>query len=501
MNQDNREACELRCSQHDTTGAEVTFILKGNIWTSHGKVFWNIGPVIEALLGSPKSFSLNKWLRRDAAELVETLGGLPGEHLHQSQRARQHHGTALSATDSQEYTISSFGLVRLMVWFVRSRRYERDRVRGVAALRASVAKLLQADQCAIMIPSDSTRIQCQQMTASGVCVHVHEVLSLECGESESPQERFASVLLQASRRQCTSVMSWLVELMHHCAALLDANACSRVYEHDISLAFESTHSSSKRRRMDEDVRHHLLMTAGRAKVSSQTCLQLTAPQTLLNKWLAESLVCYLGACHEVAASGPHTVSIAFDAARFGMPREETIAFFAWLPGACRSLWLPVQVPSALARHSNVALKQAVLRQRRCDLLVKAQCNPHPPTSWLRLLVTTCRDTSRHSTTRHDTSRHLATLCDKKRQFATFYDTGKHSILESVINRHKPSLFVIDCHDTPLVFFCTSAPGADLFRKSNVATLWWRVTSSCSRGFARTLTGVLVLYTCAAGAER
>eukprot|EP00971_Amphidinium_carterae_P020537 404648-Amphidinium_carterae.1 len=38
-----------------------------------------------------------------------------------------------------------------------------------------------------------------------------------------------------------------------------------------------------------------------------------------------------------------------------MPREETIAFAAWLPVAKRSLWLPVQVCSAAIEIESVPI--------------------------------------------------------------------------------------------------------------------------------------------------
>eukprot|EP00971_Amphidinium_carterae_P352029 6492389-Amphidinium_carterae.2 len=274
MSQVARRACELRCARCDATGKDVSFILKGNVWQEQGKVFWNLAPLVDALLGCPKSFILHKWLRRDASELLTALGGLPGEHLRLSQRARLHHGSEGGDSDSQEYTISSYGLLHLFVWFVRSRRYEKDRLRGAAAFRAALSNTHTM--------SASHRDRC-------VCVHVRDLLSLEGDETESPQDMLSHVLVQASRQKCLAVSAWVVELCHHLCALLDTNACESKYEHSLALAFEATHSSGKRRRMDEDVRTHMLVNSGRAKVSSRTCLQLTAPQSLVNKWLSEEL--------------------------------------------------------------------------------------------------------------------------------------------------------------------------------------------------------------------
>eukprot|EP00971_Amphidinium_carterae_P151178 2997558-Amphidinium_carterae.2 len=48
--------------------------------------------------------------------------------------------------------------------------------------------MLTADQCAVMVPSETSRILCPAVTEAGVCVHVHDLLTSVGDGDASPQD-------------------------------------------------------------------------------------------------------------------------------------------------------------------------------------------------------------------------------------------------------------------------------------------------------------------------
>ena len=338
-----REPCELTCAGHDASGAELSFVLKGHIWPQEQTVFWNLLPVV-SVLTQQRNLRLHKWLQRDACVFMEAVGGFDGPHIKQSQRASSASaGVHEDGQATQEYTVSSHGLILLMVIWHSSRRYHKDKVRGAACLELTLKTLLDPDDVGLEFPKLSNRLRCQKdVEASGLCTHLHEVWSSHVQRTAAPQARIASCMLELYSQKCDAASSCFSDMMRAVDGAISNKACSGEYAHDLLLALGM--HGSKRRRLDEDVKAHLISTYGRAKVGSSAQAVVTAPSSTVLRWSAEMLAGYLEAGHRSCQATSAGFSIAFDASRFGVIREETLAFAAWDSTSRLAMWLPIQVP-------------------------------------------------------------------------------------------------------------------------------------------------------------
>ena len=121
---------------------------------------------------------------------------------------------------------------------------------------------------------------------------------------------------------------------------MNQRALAGDYHHDILLCLE--HRDAKRRRLDEDVKSHMVATYGRAKQGWSTQAVVTAPTCTVSRWSAELLCGYMHAAYKHFSEHCESISLVLDASRFGQPREETLAFAIWDCKGAKATWLPVQ---------------------------------------------------------------------------------------------------------------------------------------------------------------
>eukprot|EP00971_Amphidinium_carterae_P271105 5379924-Amphidinium_carterae.1 len=335
-------------------GQQQELVLKANVFQDEG-VWWDLYEPLHYLVQN-KALKIGKVLGKDMHELVTALGGLDGRHVSSSRRASR------NTDSSQEYTVDTYGLLHLLLWFWRKRRYVADQERGKALLEAFLCAALDGDlspQPTVELPLELRTLCQSHVTTDGCCEHISQSIAeaRELLADLPPQhvtvkwvKSLASLVDKCAA--CKPVLDHILfeaSLIVDMAALLGDLASSDVNE---SIRGRQV-QQQKRRRIDEHVRQHLLAsghTRHESSSSSGTRLMLHAGHNVKASWIARKLRQQLEHLWSEGAKSSDLV-IAMDGVRIGRPGEETYCYIAWLPHSKAFCHLPPQCLNGQNHHS------------------------------------------------------------------------------------------------------------------------------------------------------
>ena len=253
----------------------------------------------------------------------------------------------------QETSVSTELLLVLHIFWASTRRSRESKERVEAMLVAFLTKLVPPqlmDKINLQGFLDASAAECDAQTPLGICMHMAG-LHARC-QKQPPQssvhahEKDKYLMLGAMVSQCPAA-----KLVGHAALAALADAVG----HHIDVAgcpdvtkFAALHGAKKRRRVDEDYKHHLTAVAvntGRASTAAAAASARGEAESSSRRWCQQDIETYLARSwlSFQQPSGVH--SITEDGARFGQPAQETQIYAFWAASSNMSAWLPVQATS------------------------------------------------------------------------------------------------------------------------------------------------------------
>eukprot|EP00971_Amphidinium_carterae_P048032 945819-Amphidinium_carterae.2 len=207
--------------------------------------------------GNNKSLKLGKVLSKDLSDAVAGMGGFDGPHLTRSRRASGHTDT------SQEYTASTYGLLRLLLWFSYRRRYHADQQRGKALVTSFLSACLPAEHNPQPSPNFplEMRAQCQvHVSGEGCCEHLMHCIEVAGVPSPDMPPQVITVnwvhALASMESKCAACKAILDCVTQEASSVIDTVALvGDLASEDVKESVRGRQvQHQKRRRIDEHVR-------------------------------------------------------------------------------------------------------------------------------------------------------------------------------------------------------------------------------------------------------
>eukprot|EP00971_Amphidinium_carterae_P171643 3403057-Amphidinium_carterae.1 len=310
----------------NASGERLEIVLKGSVYQDEG-AWWDLYEPLHYLVRN-KTLKIGKLLGHDFSAIVSLLGGLDGAHLSRSRRASN------DPTTSQEYTADTYGLLRFILWFSLERRYVSDKERGRALFDAFLSAAVSPDLCPQ--PSSDLPLELRQLcqvevTALGCCSHLSACIQESRDAAVDNPPQLVSVKwvrsLAALPCKCSAAMRVMEHVLFEASLVIDMVALlGDLASTDVRESLRGREvQQQKRRRIDEDVRQHLLgLGASRHESASAsgTRLRVHVESNVKASWIARKLRQQL---EHLWCQGEKTgdLVISMDGVRIGSPGEET----------------------------------------------------------------------------------------------------------------------------------------------------------------------------------
>ena len=325
-------------------------------------LYWELRHILPALGYSETTASgklsrrVREWTPKWTA-LLQRLNFQPVHaHLKVSEnsfRRSRNYDEAGEGGTLPEWSLSTTGLICIMLHWAATRRAKDDRELVTGILRDMLLQACSADDCDRILqaePSDHVKALCTDGgVVDGRCSCVRTI----CGDrTGTPRQAMVMHLLLAASKfdGCRACCGWLHELLLLTTEAIDSGA-SRWGPYDV--ARETMHlrgPSGKRRRLD---RQFMQAAGSSALVESQafsakSFLRSTEPEenssSVALSCERRSLREHQAAAWLMVGSHAHIVHIAWDACRVGNPSRELLAGILYDARRGQACHLPPAVP-------------------------------------------------------------------------------------------------------------------------------------------------------------
>lgn len=289
---------------------------------------------------------------------VESLGFDTAGMLAMSRRQASYHMLEVDESTHEESTISTVGLVIvLLLWCTQRRRLDEQALAYALLCTLIAATVPDDDRMLVMnfaLDADWL-VECPAHVLKtdglvGACPHVstHGVQVAQAYAAHShPIHRFVSALrcLFSLRALCPSLRAWCAKLVLQVSEAVDLHMQSASGV-DI-VKFNESEPRKRGTRYDEDYKRALSFELVKSKRIRRTTdwsrtsgslpssTAWTFDETLLTAYMASA---------RSELSGARFLSICFDGTRLGQPKREVNIYHAWSNDKQIGCWLAPQVP-------------------------------------------------------------------------------------------------------------------------------------------------------------
>eukprot|EP00971_Amphidinium_carterae_P202745 4023399-Amphidinium_carterae.1 len=322
------------------TGKPLKFLLKGTLFEDGG-VFWNTDLLLQQLSGNT-AIRVARRYSREGKPFLDSLGERPTDHYCRSHLAARKTPIESERT-TQEFTLSTLGVLRLCLWWSAARATVESKKRAEPLLRCILAAWMDsADYVRWPVPLlDHVVSRCDHKAQGGICLHVQTVLHALDGTQAEPLERQTQLLLRYLQYDCLSCQAGALAEVERLAACVQTRARANVYKTDIGVAVASYVERGSKRRVDAHVRSAVISAPPLKRARTKLGMQVFVPRSRQLAWEAEHLRGLLTAA-TAQFEGLDSASVAFDGSRMSKPSEETLAFLFQECKTRLSTWLPIQ---------------------------------------------------------------------------------------------------------------------------------------------------------------
>lgn len=346
--------------------------LEHKIWAyPAGVVTWELRRFIQELFDDRDKLDINLQLRREKTAWRQHFAelSLPWlRHFLPSQRAvddllerRRFGGMAddfeppegeLDMTYVRaEFSATTEGVVTILLGWAALKRKTTHRQKAEAMLLGILVVCFGGGDSAPFLVDDfidEVVHECQLDMIDGKCAHVRQVLcSSSCEDSaRGDSARCARVLcaLFLQRLVCKAAAQAVIAF----ATALGELAYERLpgmADGDISR-WSRLQGPAKKRRADEDYKHHLIIKQvqqNKSSTASSSIASANVARGTGQRWISEQSQMYLARSWGLCAAGCDKVfGLVEDGARFGNPMRETQLYGLWSSAVDGGVWLPPQ---------------------------------------------------------------------------------------------------------------------------------------------------------------
>ena len=333
-----------------------------------GEVFWELKRVFAPVLGLEKSEKAQLCRIHKANrvswehDFEKFFGQVDGVLLPSltSCKASGQHDPADNPFIRQEYTISTAGLLAVLLNMAQARKLVVERERAFAVLVAWLSSTLAfepaAAVCRDAMPVSAHLCQ-QQPVVDGFCTHIFAT-RVQCPQAvtmgSDPWSKLALLLkqLHAWSSECWASTAALSSILKTLSADLDGGLGGRDFSQNILMdksadGHRGAQGQKKRRRLDEDLKRLATVDSvvqGRVHSGSQLCRATgCADDSAARKWETTFLAKVVASSVQ-AFSEVRSLCVTEDASRFGQPQKDLMAYLAWSGDINVGTALPPQAP-------------------------------------------------------------------------------------------------------------------------------------------------------------
>jgi len=353
----------VKASATDADGQHVDINWKAYEYQD-AAVYWEARMVFGCYNnGTRKDMELHKWIKKlepSLNGLLAAWGVVYNHAVKPSFKAAAYRSEeeVLDPHVRNEWTMSTIGVLALLVLWSTTSHSRAKRVRASAMLSAWMSRLLEPSLCttsAFLRHVRSHASSCQQgLVTEGVCTHLVDCCK-GCVGADQRQVWNSAADIAASwyglGAHCKAASACLSAVAQVWSGSMDQRLGTLGLASDVTK--ETPMQGPKRKlRVDEDLRHHYSQGSVRSKRvhSGAQLAKATADVAVetARRWDDQTLLQYRAAAWATFEEG-NIVSIASDGSRIGDPAEETIVFIAWDAKSDRAVFLP---PQAFSEHTH-----------------------------------------------------------------------------------------------------------------------------------------------------
>lgn len=345
----------IPCSCVDGGGKACTVSLC--CWELGEVVWWELRIPAKHLLPSRASLDLHRLSQRDLQgwkEAVVASGCDLDEHLAASRKSQGSRGEELQDINQQEWAMTTFALLTLMLWWSTSRRRVVEKGMGEALLHGILLATLHGDVATDPMWGllDPAFLQhCRHgALGQGPCCHytaAREHMLLQ--EGAVSQLRCAQWLLTVHKAglECPMLAMWGAHLCKGLAAEVDRGVRAGDWSSDALKDATHLGGPKKKLRISEAYRQatNTAVAEGRA-ISRTRVLKLGGDvcESSARSWDNHDAQVLLASGWQ-SFGKVSNLTLAPDASRLGNPAEDTEMFPAWTSDGNIAMWLCPQATS------------------------------------------------------------------------------------------------------------------------------------------------------------
>lgn len=323
----------------------------------HG-VAWELRRVIENLLA--KEQALSKRTRQDSdrwARYLDAASLKLATELIDSKKAAtmKKRGVELPDYVKEEYQLTTKGLLALLVGLSQDSREKTRRDAAVVFFSGFLRRMLVAVEAvlsgveaylrAVMCAHDACPFRADGASSCNCVLPICDT----CGGTEGTPESIIVVvcgMLFKQQETCVDSAKWYATLVENLAKIIDDEA-EGADEDPLKFGEVVIRTASgKARRVDADYKRAVLNAAAGRMMAKTPQAMLRArgefADSTADGWVIESLG-RLRVAQLLSFKDAQAVGLAFDAGRFGQPKEDVLLVAACLPEKGLGAWLAPQV--------------------------------------------------------------------------------------------------------------------------------------------------------------
>ena len=327
---------------------------KANLYAD-GTVTWEMLRVVTLFIRRPGSeIKVSKLLSRDIKGWAQLMLELFGENGYtMSMQASIKQGQQQGAYGKEEWTLTTRGLVLMLVWATANRKHTDEKRIAIGAflglLRRAIPKHRVVEVVFIDEPVEALGLCDSIVNDEGVCNCAHGF----CAEHAGPEGEASwsdighrTMSLMRAAAKCDALRYWFGCALFYLAKLLDEFAHAIDSQDDPLRSTVALRGPSGRlRRVDEDYKLAAAQAVREGRASSLPIFmraQKDERGVSSNHWHARPVL-------EEMVKGQMTwrtggvLSVACDDSRFSNPSEETTLFAVWHASSATGGWGAAQV--------------------------------------------------------------------------------------------------------------------------------------------------------------
>ena len=362
------QAFFTKCTAELKSRPAEPFTFKTVVYDS-GHVWWELRRVLHVFYTGIKEVvqthkELLKW-RVVLSALFLRLATTYEVHILESRRAAEHnHNEVQNPMCRQEYMVSSFGTLVLLLWLATARRKVEEKQRAKAVLIGWLRALLnpgQVDIGRIIAAAVPGCLQeCTENCKEGTCCHMQGVVNMlppgaggaaaQVSLHEAVHLLVHLVHIIVKRNAAAATLTSVLEQL---AQKVDEGAPSAQAQTD-PLKEELMMGNKRKLRIDEDFKAVVtdqVRFGRRVLTGAEVVATTNVDEKRVRVWTQAKMLAYQAACfRRIAVAG--VFGIAEDASRISCPGEETVVYNLWSDQADIGCFPPIQAISGQHDRDN-----------------------------------------------------------------------------------------------------------------------------------------------------